>query len=300
MNQRNERYSWADHIARLAEECILTEAVLTPKPGLVDAMDSGAHKDMDIFTFIRSAVSLRDGFREMFLSGYQENGSEKELLVSLRPKGIDIEAEMFSATGSINTHKGIIFSMGLLVASVGKYYKILAHEDEQLRVFTEEDTLKVLDIIRTMTEGIVENDFKNLASKTVLTHGEKLYIEHGFTGIRGEAQNGYPVIGETAMPLLRHSVDGKLTYEERLLEVLLTLMSKVEDSNIVSRGGMESLRYVKDSAESFLKSGGMRQMDAYDRLCEMNEDFISRNLSPGGSADLLSLVIFLGKMEKII
>lgn len=300
MKQSNELYIWAEDIARLAEESILTEAVLTPKPGLVDAKDSGAHKDMDIFTFIRSAVSLRDGFREMFLSGYLENGSEKELLAGLRPKGIDIEKEMFSATGSINTHKGIIFSMGLLMASVGKYFKVTEYDGEGLPVFTKEDTWNVLDIIKIMTAGIVESDFKNLAGKAVLTHGEKLYIEHGFTGIRGEAQNGYPVIGETAMPILRHSGDGELTYEERLLEVLLTLMSKVEDSNIVSRGGMDSLRYVKDTAGQFISSGGMRQKDAYDKLHKMNEDFISRNLSPGGSADLLSLVIFLGKMEKII
>lgn len=297
---QNKLQTWAEDMAKLAEESILTEAVLTPKPGLVDAKDSGAHKDMDIFTFIRSAVSLRDGFKDMFLMGYSTNGSDKELLAHLRPKGIDIEAEMFRATERINTHKGIIFSMGLLVASVGKYYRMLEKNDELQREFTEDDTQKVLDLIKNMTEGLVENDFKNLASKKVLTHGEKLFIDHGFTGIRGEAENGYPVIGEIAMPILRGSDDGVLTYEERLLEVLIALMSKVEDSNIVSRGGMESLRYVKDSAGKFMSSGGMRQPGAYDKLCKMNEDFIRRNLSPGGSADLLSLVIFLGKLENII
>lgn len=300
MNIEFKQNRWADEIAKLAEESILTEAVLTPKPGLVDARDSGAHKDMDIFTFIRSAVSLRAGFHDMFLSGYTGNGSEKELLASLRPKGINIEDEMFNATSNINTHKGIIFSMGLLIASSGKYIKTLNHHEDKLPIFNVQDTSEVLEIIKVMTEGIVEHDFRNISSKKELTHGEKLFIEHGFTGIRGEAQNGYPVIRDIAMPLLRELDAGKRTYEERLLEVLLTLMSKVEDSNIVSRGGIEALNYVKDCADEFIASGGMRQTDAYKKLDEMNADFIRRNLSPGGSADLLSLVIFLGKMERII
>jgi len=300
MNIEFKQNRWADEIAKLAEESILTEAVLTPKPGLVDARDSGAHKDMDIFTFIRSAISLRAGFHDMFLSGYTGNGSEKELLASLRPKGINIEGEMFNATSNINTHKGIIFSMGLLIASSGKYIKALDHHEDKLPIFNVKDTSEVLEIIKVMTEGIVEHDFRNISSKKELTHGEKLFIEHGFTGIRGEAQNGYPVIRDIAMPLLRELDAGKRTYEERLLEVLLTLMSKVEDSNIVSRGGIEALNYVKDCADEFIASGGMRQTDAYKKLDEMNADFIRRNLSPGGSADLLSLVIFLGKMERII
>ena len=98
MKEKNRMHRWAEEAAKLAEESILTEAVLTPKPGLVDAKDSGAHKDMDIFTFIRSAVSLREGFIEMFISGYEGSHNRKELLKSLRPKGMDIEAQMFEAT----------------------------------------------------------------------------------------------------------------------------------------------------------------------------------------------------------
>ncbi|NCC80346.1 MAG: triphosphoribosyl-dephospho-CoA synthase CitG [Clostridia bacterium] len=300
MEEKNRAHHWAEEAAKLAEESILTEAVLTPKPGLVDAKDSGAHKDMDIFTFLRSAVSLREGFREMFLSGYHGGEDLKELLISLRPKGMDIEAQMFEATKEINTHKGIIFSMGLLLAALGNYMSRSDYQENHLPAFTEKDTVEVFQIIRFMTEGIIRSDFKNLHEKTLLTHGERLYKEYGFTGIRGEAEKGYPVLREKVLPVLREGKYREQSYEDRLLTVLLILMSEVEDSNIVSRGGMESLTYVRKTAKTFLEEGGMAQPDAMEKLHGMNQDFVKRNLSPGGSADLLSLAVFLGKMEHIL
>jgi len=300
MQERTRISHWAEEAAKLAEEAILTEAVLTPKPGLVDAKDSGAHKDMDIFTFLRSAVSLREGFKEMFLSGYHGGADLKELLKSLRPKGMDIETQMFKATKDINTHKGIIFSMGLLLAALGKYMSTIEHEGESLPEFTEKDTGEVFQIIRAMTEGIISIDFRNLHEKTVLTHGEKLYKEYGFTGIRGEAEKGYPVLREKVLPAMRGMVKGEDSYESLLLEMLMMLMSEVEDSNIVSRGGMESLHYVRKKAKDFMNAGGMKNPRAMEVLHAMNQEFVEKNLSPGGSADLLSLAVFLGKMENIL
>ncbi|MBO1264513.1 triphosphoribosyl-dephospho-CoA synthase CitG [Proteiniclasticum sp. SCR006] len=300
MEEKNRAHHWAEEAAKLAEESILTEAVLTPKPGLVDAKDSGSHKDMDIFTFLRSAVSLREGFKEMFLSGYHGGADLKELLKSLRPKGMDIEARMFEATKDINTHKGIIFSMGLLLAALGNHMSRSDYQKNQLPTFTEKDTEEVFQIIRSMTKGIIQSDFKNLNEKTLLTHGERLYKEYGFTGIRGEAEKGYPVLREKVLPVLREGGYKEQSYDSRLLDMLMILMSEVEDSNIVSRGGMESLQYVRRSADRFMKDGGMRNPTALEKLHEMNQDFVKRNLSPGGSADLLSLAVFLGKMENIL
>ena len=300
MIEKNKMHRWAEEAAKLAEESILTEAVLTPKPGLVDAKDSGAHKDMDIFTFIRSAVSLREGFIDMFISGYEGSGNKKELLKSLRPKGMDIEAQMFKATKDINTHKGIIFSMGLLLAALGNYMERSGYKEERLPEFTSEDTEEIFQIIKSITEGIISSDFRNLHEKSVLTHGERLYMDYGFTGIRGEAEKGYPVLREKVLPALRDAKNVKKSYEYTLLEALMILMSEVEDSNIVSRGGMESLNYVRRSAKNFMNAGGMDNPTAMEKLHEMNHDFVERNLSPGGSADLLSLAIFLGKMENLL
>lgn len=299
METKNNWMFLAEVYAKLAEESILTEALLTPKPGLVDAKDSGAHKDMDIFTFVRSAVSLRDGFKEMFLAGAMNEIPLNNLLSIIRPIGIRMEQEMFGATSGINTHKGIIFSMGLLLAALGRLLKEDQFAGERMPSLNPQDTERIFSVIMGVTEGLVSKDFANIHRKSVLTHGEKLYLEYGFTGIRGEAEKGYPVLRDEVLPYLRNRKE-KLSYEETLLEVLFLLMRHVEDSNIVTRGGIESLGYVRSTAEKFLADGGMRQEDAYEKIQIMNETFISRNLSPGGAADLLSLAIVLGKLEKLL
>lgn len=299
MDTKNRYNLFAEESAKLAEEAILTEALLTPKPGLVDAKDSGAHKDMDIFTFIRSAVSLRNGFKEMFLAGARNEIPLNNLLSVIRPIGIEMEKEMFKATDGINTHKGIIFSMGLLLAAFGRKLSEDLSSGESIPVLCSQDTDHIFMIIRKITEGLVSKDFRNLEMKEKLTHGEKLYLKYGFTGIRGEAEKGYPVLRDKVLPYLR-TMNKRMSYEETLLEILFLLMNHVEDSNIVTRGGMESLNYVRSRAERFLNDGGMRQQDAYKKLQTMNEEFIHRNLSPGGAADLLSLAIFLGKIEQLL
>ena len=299
MDIKNRYNSLAEECAKLAEEAILTEALLTPKPGLVDAKDSGSHQDMDIFTFVRSAVSLRSGFQEMFLSGATSEVPENRLLEIIRPIGIRMEQEMFEATKGINTHKGIIFSMGLLLAAFGRKLREDLYSEDRIPVLSPQDTERVFRIIMEITEGLVLKDFRNLETKENLTHGEKLYLKYGFTGIRGEAEKGYPVLRDEVMPYIR-SRNKQMTYEETLMEILFILMKHVEDSNIVTRGGMESLRYVRSSAARFLQDGGVRQQDAFKKLQELNEEFIRRNLSPGGAADLLSLAIFLGKVEQLL
>lgn len=299
MEVRDNWVALAEAYAKLAEEAILTEALLTPKPGLVDAKDSGAHKDMDIFTFVRSAVSLREGFKEMFLSGAMSPVPRNGLLAVIRPIGIRMEQNMFEATKGINTHKGIIFSMGLLLAALGRLLKEDQFTGERMPSLNPQDTERIFKIIMEITKGLVTKDFRDLEIKENLTHGENLYLKYGFTGIRGEAEKGYPVIRDEVLPYLRERKE-KLSYEETLLEVLFLLMKHVEDSNIVTRGGMESLSYVRSSAERFLHDGGMGQQDAYGKIRHMNEMFIERNLSPGGAADLLSLAIVLGKLEKLL
>ncbi|SDJ37512.1 triphosphoribosyl-dephospho-CoA synthase CitG [Proteiniclasticum ruminis] len=299
MDIKNRYSSLAEECAKLAEEAILTEALLTPKPGLVDAKDSGSHQDMDIFTFVRSAVSLRTGFQEMFLSGATSEVPENRLLDIIRPIGIRMEQEMFEATKGINTHKGIIFSMGLLLAAFGRKLSEDLYSGDSIPVFTPQDTERIFKIIMETTKGLVTKDFRDLEIKENLTHGEKLYLKYGFTGIRGEAEKGYPVLRDQVLPYLR-SLDKQMTYEETLLETLFLLMKHVEDSNIVTRGGMESLSYVRSSAERFLHDGGMCQQDAFKKLQVLNEEFIRRNLSPGGAADLLSLAILLGKVEQLL
>lgn len=298
MLNRDTIKRYARLMARYAEEAILSEVILSPKPGLVDSLDAGAHGDMDIYTFLLSATSLHDGFYDFAKAGLFHEGTKQELFMKIRPIGIDVEKEMFKATRNINTHKGIIFSLGIVLAATGYYLK--DKSEEEIEHFSSSDTDAVFMLIREMTEGLVKKDFDNLPQKTKYTNGEILYLKHGFTGIRGEAEDGYPVVRLEALPRLRVLQDQEFSFEEKLLEILLLLMSITEDSNVVSRGGIESLSYVKNEAKRFLEKGGMKNPDAREMLKQMNEDFIVKNISPGGSADLLSIAIFFGKLERIL
>lgn len=286
-------------ITDLALESILYEVVLSPKPGLVDAIDVGSHKDMDVYTFIKSAVSLKSGFDEFYSIGINHQGTPEELMKKARQVGMKSEDEMFKATSKVNTHKGIVFSMGILLAAIGYYLSVIKDIKSEGDFFTSYDTTQVFEIIKEMTKGIVSNDFKNLGEKKNLTNGEKLYLKYGFTGIRGEAEKGYPILRDFALPWLRQA-NKNLALEDLLLELLIIIMSISEDSNIVARGGIDALDYVQKTSKEFLQSGGMENSEAKITLEKMNDEFKIRNISPGGSADLLSLAIFIGKLEGLI
>lgn len=285
---------FAHYAASLAQRAILYEVSTTPKPGLVDRDNPGAHKDMDFFTFMASSSALYRGLYECTMEGLNfEEEDNTKLLDRIRKPGIECERAMFEATKGINTHKGIIFSMGTLCAVVGKMFRQYGREN----FITENICNEVIKV----TKGLTNKDFKGIENKKVLTHGERLYIEHGFKGIRGEVESGFSTVQKDAVQILRiWKTDKSLSMNDLFLEILLNLMAGSEDTNIIIRGGIENLDYVKSISKEFLTEGGIKQPDAKKKLEGMNEEFIKRNISPGGSADLLAVTIFLGMIEGII
>lgn len=285
---------FAHYAASLAQRAILYEVSTTPKPGLVDRHNSGAHKDMDFFTFMASSSALYKGLHDCTMEGISFEGENSaELLDKIRRPGLECEKAMFEATGGINTHKGIIFSLGILCAAVGRLYRQSNREN-----FIIED---ITDEVKRMAKGITEKDFKDIENKTVLTHGERLYKEYGFKGIRGEVESGFSSVTKSAVSLLRRWKEHKeLSMNDIFLEVLLQLMAESEDTNVITRGGIENLHYVRRLSKEFLAEGGLKQPDAKKKLENMNDEFIKRNISPGGSADLLAVTIFFGMLEGII
>lgn len=295
MNRNIDKISFK--FAEYAQRAILYEAVLTPKPGLVDAVNTGSHHDMDIFTFIDSSSNLFKGFYLYAKAGLECKGSEKELFSVIRKIGIQVEKEMFKATNNINTHKGINFSMGIVLAAVG-YYLRDKDNDENI-ILAPSDTDEILNTVRVMTEGLVKRDFENIKKKEKLTHGEKLYVEKGFSGIRGEAERGFPTVEKTSLPRLREISHSDMSMEQKLLDVLFHLMSISDDSNIVNRGGLEALEFVKSVSKEFLETGMIYEDGFREKIQEMNNLFVEKNISPGGSADLLSITIFFGMLESV-
>lgn len=289
----NEEF--AHYVASLAQRAILYEVTTTPKPGLVDRDNSGAHKDMDFFTFMASSSALYRGLYEFVIEGvsFEETDSTK-LLDRIRIPGIDCEKAMFHATNGVNTHKGIIFSMGILCSVVGKLFKKMNSEKYSVEIICEE--------VKKVAKDLTARDFKGIEKKRILTltHGEILYKKYGFKGIRGEVEGGFATVRKNAIPVLRNYNSKIYSINDLFLEVIMNIMAESEDTNVVIRGGVESLMYTKAAAKNFLKSGGMKQPGAKERLEEMNRDFIEKNISPGGTADLLAVSIFLGMMEGII
>ncbi|WP_291576178.1 triphosphoribosyl-dephospho-CoA synthase CitG [Clostridium sp. UBA4548] len=286
--------SIAHYIAMLAQRAILYEVSTTPKPGLVDCNNSGSHKDMNFFTFMASSSALYKGMYECTLEGmYFKEKDKTKLLDSIRGPGIQCEEAMFKATNGVNTHKGIIFSLGIICAVAGYLYGKSSKLEFQIAEICNE--------VKAVCRGLSNKDFQHISKKNNLTHGERLYKEYGFKGIRGEVESGFSTIEHTSMAVLaKWSTDKDLNINDLFLQMLISIMTRSEDTNIVTRGGLESLKYVMDSSNSFLQSGGMYQENAKEKLEQMNSLFIQKNISPGGSADLLAVSILLGMLSGLI
>lgn len=286
--------NFAYKIASLAQRAILYEVTTTPKPGLVDRHNSGAHKDMDFFTFMASSSALFRGLYECALEGILIGEADcTKLMDRIRFPGMRCEEAMLKATNGVNTHKGIIFSMGILCAVTGQLYK--KHRRE---IFMIED---ICNEVKEVSRNLILKDFQGLDKKTKLTHGEWVYKEYGVKGIRGEVESGFSTVLETAVPIMR-----KWYYEKNqqlndmFLQVLMSIMTKNQDTNIVVRGGMQNLIYAQNASKDFMKAGGMNNLNAKNQLECMNKIFIDKNISPGGTADLLAVSIFLGMIEGIV
>lgn len=283
---------YAHGIAAAAQKAVLYEAIAAPKPGLVDRLGQGSHKDMDIFTFMSSASSIYKGMYSCACAGLMGREDGPALLDKIRPIGIACEYDMMMATNGVNTHKGIIFSLGIACAATGELYR-QGHKD----------SVKAEDICSraaAMCSGIVEKELGNISRKQNLTHGEKLFMEYGITGIRGEAQEGFRTVLEKGISILRsHELRESLNLNDLMLHALMNIMTCCNDTNVVIRGGVAGLKLVQDAAKEFMESGGMLSESGRDRLNEMDRLFVEKNLSPGGSADLLSLSLFMAAMEGI-
>lgn len=258
-------------VPALAEEALWQELALTPKPGLVDRDNNGAHRDMDHALFVRSIQAISPWFRRFESAGraFADRPDDAQLRL-IRPIGIACEQAMLTATRGVNTHKGGIFALGLLCFAAGR----LAGQGREI------DAFSLSSQVSGICQGMVQRE---LASRiSMATAGERQFHQFGLTGARGEAESGF-------MTVVRHVLP--FWHSRSLHEMLLRLMAVNPDSNLVSRGGMAGLQYVQDYAQRLLACGwNVRDLQ------EMDSQMIARNLSPGGSADLLSVAWVLGAL----
>lgn len=267
----------------LFQKAMMYEVTTTPKPGLVDRWHSGAHEDMDIDLFMDSIYALREYYTQCTLAGLQQGQSELPLLFGkLRTLGLQAESHMLEATGGVNTHKGLIFSGGILCGAVGY---LLAEKAN----FTAGDISRVC---RLMLPRLLE-DFEKITPHGFLTHGETLYLRHGLTGIRGEAGMGFPLtLGQIYPIFCNLRKQGFGLYESGRI-VLLCFIAQAQDTNIISRSDYRTFRQLQDSLGDYLRKCPPGTFDAVPIIQQLDAWFLEKNISPGGSADLLCIIYFL-------
>lgn len=278
-------------IASFAQRALLYEVALTPKPGLVDRQNSGAHQDMDYWTFLASSAALGLYFPAYLEAGYTHQGTPAALFKKLRDIGQQAETAMFAATKGINTHKGANFSFALLLGALGVYWQ----KKPQLPL-TPDDTKHIMALVQSLTKDVLQADFQNLDQKKNLSYGERLYLEHGITGIRGEAMAGYPALQDLLVYFRTLSSTQQDTQETTLLRGLVYLMATVEDGNLLHRGGLAAWQTVQQTAQE-LQAKNLPETQLRQALAAYDLKLIQANLSPGGAADVLALGIFMGFLE---
>lgn len=276
--------AYSTEIARLACQALLYEVCTTPKPGLVDRDNSGSHEDMDIFTFMGSTCALYPYFKTCAQIGRETAAQDApETFRRLRPAGRKAEADMFAATKGVNTHKGAIFSMGILCAALGRLPRERWRQAEA-----------VLDECAAMTRGLVAADFAGLTKETAVTTGQRLYLEYGITGVRGQVEAGFPAVREVGLPVLREALDLGMDINDAGAVTLLWLITADTDTNLIARSSVETQQEIVGELKEILERYPVpdRQL-----LAQLDEHYFCLNLSPGGSADLLAVCYLLHFLE---
>lgn len=278
----------AETVGTLAVRALLYEVCVTPKPGLVDRANSGSHGDMDIYTFLRSSAALSPWFTECAAAGRKTaDRSPRETFEALRRPGRLAEIAMFRSTGGVNTHKGAVFSMGLLCAALGRLEREAWRSPE-----------RVLSEAAAMASGVTEQDCAGLSPASgqertakrptvrELTTGQRLWLENRISGVRGQAEAGFPAVLSWGLPALERGLEAGKSPDEAGAAALLALLCHTTDTNLIARGGMASQRETAAQIADLLDANPYPDCETLE---ELDRTFIEKNLSPGGSADLLSL-----------
>jgi triphosphoribosyl-dephospho-CoA synthase len=265
---------WAERVAATAEHSLLLEVSTFPKPGLVSNLDNGSHTDMDAAMFRRSAAALRPFFRELVVAGLCDAE-----MATLRRIGLRGERAMLEATRGVNTHRGAIFGVGLLCAAAG---------------------------LRATSHGYVNVPLGRMVAarwgrdivggpRPPDSHGEMASRRYGAGGARQEAARGFPSVYEVGLPALRATAGDASAAR---VQACFALIAKLEDTNLLYRGGAEGLHYAQQLAQRFLDAGGVRQPHWHARARAVHHAFVERRLSPGGAADLLAMSVFAAHLER--
>ena len=263
----------ASQLADAAVEALLDEALLTPKPALVDRRGCGAHHDLNLGRLQCSAHSLRGAFRDMATAA-MGRVPDQPLREDLAAIGRSGERAMFAATGGANAHRGAIWVIGLLVAA-----RAMAGSDLAPHAITQ------------LAGRIACFDDRYAPPQD--THGQRVCERYGVPGARGEARAGFPHVIKIGLPAL-WSARARGTHENHAqLDALLAIMSSLQDTCLLHRGGLPALRAAQTGARAVLAAGGSSSALGWGALLRLDQELLALHASPGGCADLLAGCLFL-------
>ena len=267
----------AEWLARTATQCLIDEARLSPKPGLVDSRGNGAHRDLTLALMERSAQSLTPTFQALALQSWQRP-ADISLRQTIGRLGREGEQQMMAATNGVNTHRGAIWALGLLVSAVAM---LGGDTQPQTVAATAAELAKLPDD----------------AAPKVFSKGLRVTHRYRVPGAREEAQQAFPHIIQRALPQLRLSrLNGSSETHSRL-DALMAIMTTLTDTCVLSRAGMEGLDAMQSGARAVLSAGGTAQPDGQRALAALDRHMLALNASPGGAADLLAATLFLDRVE---
>jgi triphosphoribosyl-dephospho-CoA synthase len=257
---------------------LIAEAELTPKPGLVDRRGDGAHTDLSLDLMRRSSLAIEPYFFQMAVvaRGIEPGGALREMLALI---GRRAERAMFAATGGSNSHKGAIWTLGLLAGASA------IHDEQHVPATTLAHTAKAIAA------------FDDKAAPRLVSHGDVMARRYGVSGARGEALCGFPHVVDVALPVLLRKRQEGATEEVARLDALLSIMSSLDDTCLLYRGGRAALGAAKEGARAVEAAGGSATARGRECLRQLDDRLLALNASPGGSADLLAATLFLDAVE---
>ncbi|UZE11608.1 triphosphoribosyl-dephospho-CoA synthase [Pseudomonas sp. B21-053] len=276
LNLQPKTLTLADRLADLAVDALIDEADLSPKPALVDRRGNGAHTDLHLGLMHASALSLWPAFKEMAEAAIEFGEVGLPLREALGRIGREGEQAMLATTSGVNTHRGAIWALGLLVAAA-------ALENTKASAVT----------LCAARLALLDDRY----APRPLSHGAQVAQRYGARGAREEAQLGFPSVLQRALPQLQRSRALGHGEQNARLDALLAIMTRLADTCVLYRAGEQGLQTMQLGAQAVLDAGGSASLGGRRRLHELDEQLIALNASPGGAADLLAACLFIDRIE---
>ncbi|KAF0867378.1 triphosphoribosyl-dephospho-CoA synthase [Pseudomonas sp. LD120] len=278
LNLQSPPLSLAERLADLAVDALIDEADLSPKPALVDRRGNGAHTDLHLGLMHASALSLWPAFKEMAEAALAFGAVGLPLREALGRIGREGERAMLTTTGGVNTHRGAIWALGLLVAAAA---------------LEPQATVAGSVALRAARLALLEDRY----APRPLSHGAQVAIRYGVRGAREEAQQGFPAVLQWGLPQLKRSRAQGHGEQNARLDALLAIMSRLADTCVLYRAGEQGLHAMQQGAQAVLDAGGSASLAGRRRLHELDLQLLTLNASPGGAADLLAASLLLDRIE---